>query len=548
MINTINQELCTGCGTCLKTCGLDVFRLDTNQNTISPCSRECPAGTDMRAYNALMQLGMREEAAQKLKERNPFPAITGRVCPHPCEKKCSRAEVDGAVNINAVEQYLGDLDLDTLPERPAVRHLAKVAVAGSGPAGLSCAWFLAQMGYPVTVFEAASEPGGMLRWGIPAYRLPTAVIDAQIRQLRSLGVRFVCNTRIGDGCDISLEELGRRGFKAVFLAPGAALSRRAQIPGEEAAGVFHGLEFLRAARTPRDASVPAGYGFKPGCSVVVVGGGDVAMDAAITAARMGAGHVELVCLEDEETMPAFPHNIEDARNAGVLINAGWGPVEVTLADGHAKGLKIRKCLSVFDENHKFAPRFDDDTQREIAGDIIIFAIGQTPDFTPFPELKKVTPGRLEVDPVTFNTSIWNVFAAGDAVSGPSSVISAIAGGREGAISIDRLLKGAHLHSDRTDTRKIPETLPGKGVLGAPRNERTPVKADGFGETRKGLDTVAALDESMRCLTCGAKSKVTYRDDCMTCYFCELRCPSDAIDVFPFKERLPYTIESNTHAW
>ena len=146
------------------------------------------------------------------------------------------------------------------------------------------------------------------------------------------------------------------------------------------------------------------------------------------------------------------------------------------------------------------------------------------------------------------SSIWNVFAAGVAVSGPSSVISALAGGREAAISIDRLLKGAHLHSDRADTRKIPGTLPGKGVLGAPRNERATIRADDFGETRTGLDTVAALDESMRCLTCGAKSKVTYRDDCMTCYFCELRCPSDAIDVFPFKERLPYTIESNTHAW
>ena len=548
MINTIDPELCTGCGTCLKTCGLDVFRLDTNQNTISPCSRECPAGTDMRAYNALMQLGMREEAAQKLKERNPFPAITGRVCPHPCEKKCSRKDVDGAVNINAVEQYLGDLDLPTQPERPAVRHLGKVAVAGSGPAGLACAWFLASMGYPVTVFEAASEPGGMLRWGIPAYRLPTEVMDAQIRQLRSLGVKFVCNTRVGDHCDISLEDLGHRGFKAVFLAPGAGLSRRAQVPGEEAPGVFHGLEFLRAARTPRDASVPAVYGFRPGCRVVVVGGGDVAMDAAITASCLGARHVELVCLEDEQTMPAFPHNIQDARDAGVVINAGWGPVEVTLADGHATGLKIRKCLSVFDENHKFAPRFDDSASREIAADVIVFAIGQTPDLSPFPELKKASPSRLEVDPVTYNTSLWNVFAAGDAVTGPSSVISAIAGGREAAISIDRLLKGAHLHSDRADTRQLPSTLPGKGVLGAPRNERVTAKAKGFAETRQGLDTVAALDESMRCLTCGAKSKVTYRDDCMTCYFCELRCPSDAIDVFPFKERLPYTIESNTHAW
>lgn len=548
MINTINPDLCTGCGTCLKTCGLDVFRLDTNQPTISPCSRECPAGTDMRAYNALMQLGKIAEAALKLKERNPFPAITGRVCPHTCEKKCSRAEVDGAVNINAVEQFLGDYDLQEAPKRPAVRHLGKVAVAGSGPAGLSCAWFLASMGYPVTIFEAASEPGGMLRWGIPAYRLPIAVLDAQLEQLRALGVKFVCNTRIGDHCDISLEDLKHRGFKAVFVAPGAGLSRSAGVTGEDATGVFHGLEFLRASRTPRDAGIPVVYGFKPGCRVVVVGGGDVAMDAAITAARLGAGNVELVCLEEEGAMPAFPDNIKDAKEAGVVLNPGWGPLEITARDGKATGLKIRKCLSVFDENHKFSPRFDDNSTREIPADVIIFAIGQTPDFRPFPELEKASPARLKIDPVTYNTSIWNVFAAGDAVTGPSSVISAIAGGHEAAISIDRLLRGAHLHSDREDNRKIPGTLPGKGVLGTPRNERETIKTEGFGETRLSLDTIAALDESMRCMTCGAKSRVAYRDDCMTCYFCELRCPSDAIDVFPFKERLPYTIESNTHAW
>lgn len=544
MINTIDAAKCTGCGTCYKTCGLDVFRIDTNQDTLSPCMATCPAGTDIRAWNALMQQGNIAEAAQKLKEKNPFPAITGRVCPHACENECSRSKVDGAVNINALEQFLGDYDLHDAPLRPAVRHLAHIAVAGSGPAGLSCAWFLARAGYPVTVFEALPEPGGMLRWGIPAYRLPGSVIEAQINKLKALGVRFMCNVRIGAGGDISLEELKERGFRAVCVAPGTTLSRRANVPGENLRGVFHGVEFLRAARAHRDI-VSALPDFPAGGNVVVVGGGDVAMDAAISAKRLGAGRVELFCLEDEASMPAFPHNIADARAEGVIINTGQGVAEVCEKDGRVRGLNTRRCLSVWDENHAFRPRFDETRTGHAEADAVIFAIGQASDLSFFPELEKASPARLKVDPVTFGTSLWNVFAAGDAVTGPASVIQAIAGGREAAISIDRLMQGAHLHSDREETRRVAENLPGEGVLSAPRNERNSTPAEGFAEVRRGLDTIDALNESMRCMTCGAKARVTFRDDCMTCFFCELRCPSEAIDVHPFKERLPYTIESNT---
>ena len=212
MINVIDQDKCIGCGTCFKSCSLDVFRLDTDQSKVSPCMAACPAGTDIRGYNALVQQGKLEEAAQKLRQANPFPGITGRICFHPCEKECARNAVDGAVNINAVEQFLGDLDLPE--EQPAVRHTAKVAVVGSGPAGLSCACFMARMGYPVTVFEAAPRPGGMLRYGIPAYRLPDAVVEAHVARLEALGVSFRCNTRIGKGGDLTLGDLRRRGYKA----------------------------------------------------------------------------------------------------------------------------------------------------------------------------------------------------------------------------------------------------------------------------------------------------------------------------------------------
>ena len=229
MINVIDQDKCIGCGTCFKSCSLDVFRLDTDQSKVSPCMAACPAGTDIRGYNALVQQGKLEEAAQKLRQANPFPGITGRICFHPCEKECARNAVDGAVNINAVEQFLGDLDLPE--EQPAVRHTAKVAVVGSGPAGLSCACFMARMGYPVTVFEAAPRPGGMLRYGIPAYRLPDAVVEAHVARLEALGVSFRCNTRIGKGGDLTLGDLRRRGYKAFLLAPGTSLSRRIAIEG-----------------------------------------------------------------------------------------------------------------------------------------------------------------------------------------------------------------------------------------------------------------------------------------------------------------------------
>ncbi len=545
VINAIDAAKCTGCGTCYKTCGLDVFRIDTDQNTLSPCMAACPAGTDIRAWNALMQEGKIAEAAQKLKEKNPFPAITGRVCPHACESECSRSGVDGAVNINALEQFLGDYDLHDAPRQPSVRHLARVAVAGSGPAGLSCAWFLASAGYPVTVFEALPEPGGMLRWGIPAYRLPGAVIEAQVNKLKALGVRFMCNVRIGAGGDISLEDLKERGFRAVCVAPGTTFSRRANVPGEELRGVFHGVEFLRAVRAGRGGGTPVPPDFPVSGTVLVIGGGDVAMDAAITAKLLGAAQVRICCLEAEDAMPAFPHNIADARARGVDIEAGWGVMQVNGKEGRVCGLTLKRCLSVWDGAHAFRPVFDENDMREIEADAVIFAIGQASDLSFFPDLEKASSSRIKADPVTFGTSVWNVFAAGDAVTGPASVIRAIAGGREAAISIDRLMQGAHLHSERDEKRRIAENLPGEGILTAPRSERAAIPAEGFRETRRGLDVIDALNESMRCMTCGAKARVTFRDDCMTCFFCELRCPNEAIDVHPFKERLPYTIESNT---
>lgn len=538
MINTIDQQKCTGCGTCSKSCGLDVFRLDTNQPERSPCMVSCPAGTDIRGYQFLLQTGDTCGALRVLQQTNPFPAITGRVCFHPCETACARKHVDTAVNINGIEQFLGDEDLRRgLDEVPVLRHVAKIAVVGAGPAGLSAAWYLASMGYEVSVYEAMPEGGGMLRYAIPAYRLPAEVVRGQVNRLREMGVRFYFNTTIGAGKDITVSELRRRGYRVVILAAGTSQSKKIEIDGITLRGVRWGLEFLRDVRMDEVGPLSG--------TVVVVGGGDVAVDAAISARRLGAAKVVVVSLESEDALPAYPHNIEDACREGVEFLCGFGPVRVEGGSDTSgvSGLTVRPCLRVFDESGAFAPTFGEGT-RVVEATSIIFAIGQAPEKHLFDaEVLTSAAGYVQTDKRTGATDNMAVFAAGDLATGPASVVQAIAGGRESAVSADRYLRGVVILGERVKERSIlaEDKLPRDNIPNFPRQGRALRHADGFAELRLGFRLDEALAESVRCMTCGSKSYIAHNDDCMTCYTCELVCPANAIDVHPFKETLPRTL-------
>ena len=501
----------------------------------------CPAHIDIRGYQALLQLGDVEGALALLTQQLPFPAITGRVCPHTCEEKCRRGEFENPVNINALEQALGDWMLKQDVPPPPVRHIDAVAVVGAGPAGLSCAWYLRQMGYPVTVFEEKSRAGGMLRYGIPAYRLPDAVLDRVIDIMKGSGIRFCCDTGIGKGKDLSLKDLRDRNYRAIFLAPGAGYANGINIPGSDAPQVILGLDFLASVRMGQTDSLRG--------SVVVIGGGDVAMDAAITAKRLGAEEVHVACLESRDRMPAHAHNIEDAVREDVIFHPTMGPAAILPCD-QGVHITFHACTRLFNDEGRFAPELDGTHCLTLQAEHIIMAIGQHYDAQFFAgDIEHSSRGLIQVQALTFQTSDAEVFAAGDAVTGPSSVVSAMAGGREAARSIDRLLKGADLIGMRNvDPGTVPEErLPSGNILTLPRQERDLVPftpEEPFAEFRKGLAPDQYFAEAIRCLTCGGTANIAFDDDCMTCFSCEVKCPSSAINVYPFKERIPRMVKTS----
>ena len=536
-IERINTELCNGCGICVTTCPVDVIRLNTaaqEKGEQPDCQMSCPAGVDMRRYLYLLREGLVEEAMAVLRDSLPIPAVTGRVCSHPCETQCFRKEVDEAVNINGLERFVADYCLNEKAQPARKIYAAKVAVIGSGPAGLSCAYFLARVGYPVTVFEAMSVRGGMLKVGIPEHRLPKEILEAQIDYIQDLGVQFKTGVTVGK--DITLEAL-QKDYQAIFYAIGNQLSRRLPIPGNGLNGVISGLDFLRDVKLERGATVKN--------RVVVIGGGNVAVDVALTTLRSGAKEVCLCCVEPKAQMPGHPEEVDQAVEEGVVLFDSWGPRAILGDDeGKVTGAKLVRCISVLDESGKFNPCYNEGETKTIAADMIVLAVGQEADLSILPQGMMLTPGgTIQTDPITLETTVTGVFAGGDVVSRQASVVEAIAAGKRASISIDRYLKGEALKTGRYLRRAARVKNPPKEGVDKIARKTTPTlpvleRRENFKEVKGRFNEDVANLEAQRCMTCGSLATIKYVDDCQLCLYCERDCPQKAIYVSPEKKITP----------
>jgi heterodisulfide reductase subunit A-like polyferredoxin len=530
----VDLDKCNACGDCTEACPVNlpnefdrrlgtrkaIFRLYPqaipNVFGISkaagraPCKASCPAGVNAQGYVALIGAGKFAEAYELIRERCPLPAACGRVCQHPCQEKCNRAEIDEAVNVRDLKRFAADY-IHANPEhyppaKPAAAKLdAKVAIVGGGPAGLTAASDLALLGYGVTLFERQPQLGGMLRYGIPSYRLPDDVLDKEIQYILDLGVEARTSAPVGDP-----QSLLGAGFNAVFAAPGAWISRTLGIPGEDAPGVWAGLDFLRRVNSGETPRI--------GPKVVVIGGGDVAMDAARCALRMpGVKSVDVACLESRQEMPAHSWEAAEALEEGIVFHNSVGPVKIDAA-----GVAFRACTSVFDENKRFNPRFDDSITSALAADTVIVTIGQGIDSAGL-GVATGPGGRIVAAKDTLATSVAGIFAGGDAVLGPASMVDAMAQGHRAAEAIDAYLRGTKLAP--TNGASAPETASNpKPDAAKQQRVKMPQAAPAarlrdFTEIDLGYSPEQAMAEAQRCLACGL---------CSECMQCVKACAAGAV--------------------
>ncbi len=542
----IDETKCTGCGECAQVCPVEVkSEFDQgmgNRKAIykpfaqaipnlyvidkrgtPPCRVACPAGVDIQGYVALISQGKFKEALSLIRQKITLPATVGRVCTHPCETECNRGEVDEPIAIAALKRFVADYELTVGVEEvtPAPRTKdEKVAVIGSGPAGLTAAHDLVLMGYEVTIFEALPVPGGMLAVGIPEYRLPKKVLQTEIEAIQKLGVEIKLNSPVGKN-GLTLDDLRQQDHKAIFIAVGAHRSMKLDIPGENLKGVYHGVSFLKDVNLGKKVMV--------GEKVAVVGGGNVAIDAARTALRLGSREVTILYRRSRQEMPASQEEIAEAEHEGVKIHYLATPVTILGKDRKVVGMKcIRMKLGEPDASGRRRPIPIKDSEFTIDVDMVIPAIGQVPDLAFLPENSsfQVSPrGTFEVDSKSLATAIPGVFAGGDAVLGPASVVQAIATGHRAATAIDNYLQGETLlpeeeplptvtieDIDLTDVEKrnrlVMPTIPSKERLA------------GFTEVNLGLNQEMAIEEAKRCLNCGV---------CSGCRECEKVCQAKAIN-------------------
>ena len=545
-----------------------------------PCMQACPVHTQAGRYVSLIAQGRYEEAYRYARTPNPFASICGRVCGHPCEPACRRGEFDLPISIRALKRFVTERHgpesrnpIDVFAGRSIEKRLEKVAVIGSGPAGMSAAHDLALLGYPVTIFEAAAVPGGMMHLGIPEYRLPRDVLQAQIREILDLGPELKLNMRLGR--DLTLEDLRRQGYKSVLMAFGLHRSRDLNLPGHELDGVVKGIDFL--------LNVNLGYRFEVGKQVVVIGGGNVAIDVARSAVRaqqkmttegtlpneltssemdvamkefmdvsraalrMGAREVQLVCLESREEMPASEEEIHEGVLEGMQLRPSLGPKQFVGKNGKLTGLEVTKCISVFDENKRFNPKFEAGTEFVIPCDTVILAIGQSSDVSflkPEDGIETTHQGTLKINPDTLMTTAPGIFAAGDIAFGPRLIINAVADGKKAAVEIDKFLRGPewkpkdkYVQITVLNHHEMAEHYDEFSRLDVPA---LPVeRRTGVAEVETGYTEQQARTEASRCLKCWINTIFEGNEangtECILCGGCVDVCPENCLSLVPLKE-------------
>jgi len=502
---TLEESACKFCTACVEVCPTGALmdkavQPGKKEGDIVPCKEACPAHIDVPRYLRLIARGDQKEADAVIREKVPFPGILGRVCVRPCEEVCRRAEVNEPIAICALKRYVAD-SAENRWEKQAEKISPtgkKVAVVGAGPSGLTAAFYLRKQGHGVTVFEARVEPGGMMRYAIPAYRLPRNVLDQEIKDILDLGIGFRPNQVFGT--DVTIAQLKNDGFEAVFLGVGAPLSRTLSIEGSDLPDVLWGVDFL--IQIAEEKEVPLKD------RVIVVGGGNVAVDVALSAMRSGAKTVTMVCLEKHEEMPAHDWEIKGLTAEGVHIKPSWGPHRVLTEKGRVTGLETARCTSVFDDKGNFAPIFDG-KRHTFDGDQVIMAIGQASDLSFLKEEDGISikDGLIVVNGETMETGLRGVYAGGDVVTASGAIIHAIASGRKAASAIDKALGGTGKIEDVLFERKTSEPNLGRdeGFAFWPREEvpELPIEKrhQGFHEVSLGYDDEQAQKEARRCLQC-----------------------------------------------
>mgnify|MGYP001249813879 FL=1 len=502
----------------------------------APCKTACPAHLPVQGYIKMASQGRYLDALKLIKTENPFPAVCGAICNRRCEDACTRGTIDQAVAIDEIKKFIAEQELHAekryIP--PMLNYSGKpfeekVAVIGAGPAGMSAAFYLKKMGYPVTVFEKEKRPGGMLMNGIPSFRLEKDVINAEIDVLREMGVEFRCGVEVGE--DITIAQLREQGYKAFYIAIGAQGGRMTGVPGEDAVGVETGVDFLRRVNLNEE-------GVKLSGKTVVIGGGNVAVDVARTALRTGSSEVSMFCLESRDIMPAADDEVAEAEEEGITVNNSWGPKEILTENGKVTAVVFKKCISVLDENKRFSPKYDEEELLTVPCDQVLLSIGQSIKWGALLEGTRVEfnpNGTLKADPVTYQTGEPDIFTGGDNYTGPRFAIDAIAAGKEGCVSIHRFVhEGQSLTLGRNrrqfielDKDNIKVETFDNAKRQVPGHKAGDAKHT-FRDLRSTFTEEQVQKEANRCLGCGAT--VVDPNKCIGCGICTTKCEFDAIHL------------------